>query len=141
VNRMKVTFETRRENFPPNVEDLVIQQIVLFFAQSNDPPIEIKGVNLLFTSDGAGSPVGGAATTVNGVISTRATNGSTWIPMVGRAPAGTWELALPYDPSNLNDPATALIRDLFLGGPDNKGTIEDILLVITYSGETPAWPM
>src|SRR5439155_17119532 len=37
-DQMKVAFETRREDFPPNVDDLVIQHVTLFFAQANDPP-------------------------------------------------------------------------------------------------------
>jgi hypothetical protein len=46
--------------------------------------------------------------------------------MTGKASVGEWELALPD---------TEDVRNYF-----KNEEIEDILLVITYSGELPAWP-
>ncbi len=46
--------------------------------------------------------------------------------MIGQAPFGEWELALPDTPE---------IRAKF----ENE-ECEDILLVITYGGLTPEWP-
>jgi hypothetical protein len=70
--------------------------------------------------------LGGSATPANGIISTRSGNAGSWQPMVGKNPVGDWELAFPDKPE---------IRDMF-----SKEDIEDILLVITYSGSTPDWP-
>lgn len=47
--------------------------------------------------------------------------------LLGKAPIGVWELALPN---------TAAMRDLF-----KSGAIENILFVITYTGRTPSWPI
>ena len=46
--------------------------------------------------------------------------------MIGKSPAGDWELALPD---------TEEMRGQF-----RDGKIEDIMLVIGYSGRTPPWP-
>jgi hypothetical protein len=46
--------------------------------------------------------------------------------MMGKSPIGKWDLALPN---------TEEIRNRF-----NNDEIDDILIVITYSGRTPAWP-
>jgi hypothetical protein len=60
------------------------------------------------------------------VISTRRSNGASWNIMIGKTPAGEWELELP----NTDD-----VKRWF---KDEK--IDDILFVITYGGRTPAWP-
>ena len=75
---------------------------------------------------GSTCDVGGGAASVDGVISTRRGNGTNWLPMIGRAPVGEWELALPD---------SAEVRSRF-----RDEEIEDILLVITFGGMTPAWP-
>jgi hypothetical protein len=82
--------------------------------------------HLRFTEQGSEQAVGGPATSIDGVISTRRGNAPAWLGMLGRAPIGEWELALPDSQQ---------MRDLF-----QHGRVEDILLVITYSGRTPAWP-
>jgi hypothetical protein len=46
--------------------------------------------------------------------------------MIGKTPIGEWELALPD---------TEEMRNRF-----KDEQIDDMLLVITYSGRTPAWP-
>jgi hypothetical protein len=46
--------------------------------------------------------------------------------MIGRSPVGEWELTLPN---------TDAVRQRF-----QDEELDDILLVITYSGRTPAWP-
>jgi hypothetical protein len=67
-----------------------------------------------------------AGSSVDGVISTRRGNASSWAPLLGRAPVGGWELTLP----NAEE-----MKDRF-----KNEDIEDILFVITYAGHTPAWP-
>ena len=76
---------------------------------------------------GSGGAIGGGATSVDGVISTRRGNAGSWTRITdNKSPIGEWELALPN---------TVEMRDHF-----TKEEIDDILLVITYAGRTPAWP-
>jgi hypothetical protein len=116
-----------RGDFQPNVDNLKIQHLLLYFAPANGIPFEIQGARLLFTKQGDEAPVGGTADSIDGVISTRRANGSNWLPMTGnRPPVGEWELALPADEN---------IKKLF-----RNEDIDDILFNITYSGTTPEWP-
>jgi hypothetical protein len=66
------------------------------------------------------------ATATDQVISTRRGNAlPAWLPMIGMNVAGTWTL-------DLSNPD---MRGLF-----QPGQVQDILFVITYGGQTPAWP-
>ena len=122
---MIVTFETRREDFPPNLSDLRIGHVVLYFAATNSKLPELKA-DLQFIERGTGVSVGGEATSVDGVVSTRRGNAGSWFAMLGKAPQGQWQLSLPNTPE---------VRRLF-----KNEEIDDILFVITYEGQTPAWP-
>jgi hypothetical protein len=124
---LTVNFHTNRDDFPPNIEDVRIQQVVLYFSRANGQPIEVQVSHLYFTQQGGNAPLGGAATTVDGIISTRSGNAESWRSLIGKIPFGTWELALP----NTDD-----VNNLF-----KNELINDILFVITYSGRTPAWPV
>jgi hypothetical protein len=64
--------------------------------------------------------------TVDGLISTRRGNANAWVPLIGRSPTGNWRLTLPN---------TEQLRDRF-----NQEEIDDLLLILTYEGRTPAWP-
>jgi hypothetical protein len=121
---LRVNWQILRGDFPPNLENLSIQQIVLYFVGKNIPK-EIFVEHLGFTDDYG--RVGGSAVAYEGIISTRRSNGAGWMTMPGGSPVGMWELALPDEPE---------IRAMF-----DRNEIEDIVLVITYSGELPAWPM
>lgn len=131
---MVVKFKTWREEFPANLDDLKIEQVLLFFSRAIDEstgemPFEVEVKNLRFTflnEENQKITVGGGATTIDGVISTRRGNGASWNIMIGKTPAGEWELELPN---------TDEVKRWF---KDEK--IADILLVITYGGRTPAWP-
>jgi|LGOV01.1.fsa_nt_gb hypothetical protein len=122
---MTIKFQTRREDFPPNIEDLKIQHVVLYFARANEASFEVP-VTLHFTEKGDVGSVGGSATTIDGVISTRRGNAGSWTTMIGKSPGGEWELALPNN---------AEMKNRF-----KNEEVEDILFVITYSGRTPEWP-
>ena len=125
---MVVSFTTTREDFPPNLENLTMQQVALYFVLDNGATVEGVTAQLHFTTQESSTPLGGeAAATPEGIISTRLGNASGWMPVLGRAPFGTWELAFPN---------TAEIRNLF----ENE-VITDIMFVITTSGRTPAWPV
>jgi hypothetical protein len=127
-------FETRRSDFPPNVVDLRIQHVLLYFSVGSSngreapaaEPLEVPVSHLLFTERGSDTAVGGAAmSSKDGVISTRRGNGGSWNGMIGLAPAGTWELAL-------GEEMRSRVTD---------GQLQDIVLVLTCAGRTPAWPV
>jgi len=123
---MVVRFSTRREDFPPNLADLKIEHVVIFFSRAAGKSFEVPVTHLRFTEQDGGGPVGGGATSIDGIISTRRGNAGSWTAMIGKAPFGEWELALPN---------TEEVKNQF-----KDEEIEDILFVITYSGRTPEWP-
>jgi hypothetical protein len=122
---MTVQFVTVRQDFPPNLDDLKIKHVSLYFSRTSSESMEIS-VDLRFTEQNRNGSVGGSATTSAGIISTRMGNAGAWYPIIGRSPIGEWELALPnrYE-----------IRDLF-----ESEKISEMLFVLTVSGSTPAWP-
>jgi hypothetical protein len=124
---MAVHFTTRREDFAPNREDVRIQQVVLYFARTTGATFEVTVTGLLFNETGSKGPVGGGAQSVGGVISTRQANGSTWATsgIIGKSPVGDWQLTLADD-----------VKDHF-----KNEEIDDILFVLTYTSQTPAWPV
>jgi hypothetical protein len=66
---------------------------------------------------------GGDATATAGTASTRRGNAGAWTPLVGRAPTGDWQLGFGPD-------AAALFA---------SGQLDDVLLVLGWSGQAPAW--
>jgi hypothetical protein len=123
---MTVRFRTNREDLPPNLDSLKIQQVLLYFARRSGETFEVTA-NLTFQPDGEAVGLGGETETVDGIISTRRGNAGSWMLLVGQSPSGEWTLALPN---------TEVIKQRFR---DEK--IEDILFVITYAGRTPEWQM
>ncbi|MBD2337369.1 hypothetical protein H6G64_10245 [Calothrix sp. FACHB-156] len=123
---MKVKFQTFREDFPPNVETLKIQQVLLYFVRASEKTFEIPTTELRFTERVNQGTVGGIATAIDGIISTRRGNAGSWTAMIGKSPVGEWELTLPN---------TEEVKKHF-----QDEEIDDILFVITYAGRTPEWP-
>lgn len=128
---MIVRFETFREDFPINLSDLMIQHVLLYFVRNGEQSFEIPVSHFRYTAKGEAGPVGGGATTIDGVISTRRGNAGSWTTMIGKSPEGLWELALPD---------TEEIRKLFSNDDGSEG-IGDILFVISYGGRTLEWPV
>jgi hypothetical protein len=123
---MVVRFTTVRADFPPNVDGLKIKQVVLLFSRADGLSFEVPVSSLRFTEERNNGTVGGAATSINGIISTRRGNAGSWTAMIGKAPMGEWELALPN---------TEEVRNRF-----KNEEIRDILFIITYDGKMPPWP-
>jgi hypothetical protein len=123
---MQVRYRTRRADFPPGIEELRIQHVVLYFVPATGRSFEAPPVQLRFGAEGGGAMVGGDATPVDRVVSTRRGNAGSWTSMIGSPPVGEWELTLPDLPE---------VRTRF-----QAGDIDDILFVITYAGLTPPWP-
>lgn len=111
-----MSFTTLREDLPPNVSFLEIEQVSLYIALKPGASGEIKALNLHFEQGEVG-PVNGSATVVNGISNLAAMN--------GRSPVGS--LTLTFDEPE--------VRDLFA-----NDQIEDILFVITFGCETAEWP-
>jgi hypothetical protein len=122
---MTVQFRLRPADFPANVTNPRVAQVLLYFAAAHAEPMEWPAVSLNLSEDGAAGRVGGTAAPVDGLISTRRGMGASWLALAGRKPFGVWELSLP------NTHAT---RTLF-----REERVQDILLVVSYSGEVPAW--
>jgi hypothetical protein len=124
---MTVQFQTTRADFPPNVDELRIEQITLYLARSTTAPLaDPLAIKLLLTPDGSQREVGGSATSTDGLYSTRS-NATAWrSALSGASPFGEWTLSLPDTPA---------VRALF-----QSETVEDILLVVSYSANEPAWP-
>lgn len=122
---MTIRFETRRSDFPPHLDNLRIEHLLLHVARTDGADFELPVASLRFFGvDGSTVETGGAQT-VDGTISTRQASGSSWTALKGQTPLGEWELALPD---------TEPVRRRF-----TDELIEDILLVITFGGETPEW--
>ena len=81
---------------------------------------------LYFTDAQSTGAVGGPALSVNASIDTRHSNAASWTSMIGKSPIGTWQLAFPKTDEVV--------------GRFERGELEDILLVISYEGQLPAWP-
>ena len=126
---MVVRFETRRDDFPPNLNDLRIQHLILYFIRKDGETFEVPVRHLLFTEQEIIGEVGGSAQSIDGVISTRRGNGTSWLPMVGKQPFGVWELA--FDETSVQG-VEHPVRTLL-----DENLIEDILFVITYTGQRP----
>jgi Tc toxin complex TcA C-terminal TcB-binding domain len=122
---MTVTFTTSLDYFPPNLDQLTIRQVVLYFSRADGTDFEIPVSSFRFRAQGATGAVGGGAVSIDGAISTRRGNAGSWLPMIGQPPAGDWELSLP------NDDVT---RNRF-----TNDDLQDILFVLTYSGRTFEW--
>jgi hypothetical protein len=120
---MTVRFNTRGDDFLPNLlaNTLAIEQVALYFVRADGSGFELTAT-LTF-----GSPAkGGAATSIDGMISTGRGNASTWVPMLGQPVAQSWTLALP----NTDD-----VKQRF-----QNADVSDVLLVVSYSGRLPSWP-
>jgi hypothetical protein len=130
---ISVTFETKLGDFPPNVQNLSIEQVLLYFVPSDGGVFQIQPtLTLTPPGNGAEASVGGTVSSppdgnaLGTVFSTRRGNASAWMSMIGMSPAGSWTLDVPNMPN---------VRKVF-----QTGQVKDILFVITYNGNTPAWP-
>jgi len=125
--QMVVRFLTRREDFPSNIMNLQIENILMYFVSSTKrmQPFEITAKLT------RGQPPGDddAATSIDRIISTR--RGSWRKLKTAKSPIGIWELSFRSD-----DPAKDKeIRERF-----KNGDIEDIFFIISYKGDLPEWP-
>ena len=74
---LTVRFSSLLQDFPPNIADIRIQQVVLYFVRATGADFEI-GVTLRFRPSATQGTFGGAASSLDGVISTRRGNAGSW---------------------------------------------------------------
>jgi hypothetical protein len=127
---MVVTFRTQRSDYPANLEPLVIRNVALLFSRRDGAAFEVPIANLRF-EDGTSRVDTGPMTTVDGLVSSRRANGNALIPLQGMVPVGEWTLSFRH-----GDPA----RDRKIRKRFADEDIQEMLLVISYAGETPPWP-
>ena len=91
---MSVRFRSVPQDWPPTIDAPRIQHVVLKVVRTDARSAELP-VRLRFTADAEPGTVGGIATSVDGIISTRRGNAGSWTAMIGKPPVGEWELTLP----------------------------------------------
>jgi hypothetical protein len=133
ATHISVTFQTKLGDFPPNIQNLSIGQVLLYFVPGDGGAFQMQPtLTLTPPGNGAEASVGGTVSSppdgnpLGTVFSTRRGNASAWMPMIGMSPAGSWTLDVPNMPNGQN--------------VSQIGQVKDILFVITYNGNTPAWP-
>lgn len=124
---MTIHFSITSQDFPNNIDDVKIDQMVLYIDRGSKYDFELPLRFVRLTPPGQqDATVGGGAQSVDGVISTRRANGSSWNSLIGKSPIGQWEFILED---------TAELRKAF-----QNEQIKDMLFVISYAGRTPPWP-
>jgi hypothetical protein len=125
---MFVRFNTVSRDFPPNIDDLRLQHALLYVVRAAGQAFEVSDTQLLSTTSGEITPVGGTSgSSIEGIISIRRSNAGEWTALIGRSLNGEWKLTLPN---------TQEVKNRF-----KNEEIEDVLLVVTYAGRSPAWPV
>jgi hypothetical protein len=124
--RMRVDLPLEASDFPPHIQDLRVVEVSLFVVRAESLADELTIPSVTHVSDA--QPVTAAeVTTVGGIVSSRRPAGAAWRILAGLGPAGKWELRLEDNP---------VVRSWF-----RDGLIEDLVLVLTVEGTTPAWPL
>ncbi|MGI5461010.1 hypothetical protein ACQEWB_49225 [Streptomyces sp. CA-249302] len=110
-----VTVPLRDIDFPLGIDSLSTAAVTVHL--SSGAPVPDTTVTLTH------GQTGGTATATNGIASTRRGNATAWIPLCGPSPAGTWQLTFGSDSA-----------PLFA-----SGALDDIVLVIGWTGQAPTW--
>jgi len=124
-----VQWDIAKSDFPANALDVSISQLVLYFVGKDGLVLPELPIKFLGLDNGNAESVGGAATAVAGIASSRRGNAASWLALQGKSPVGRWHLDLS---DRLADGrlVSQLIAD---------ESIADILFVVSYSARYPAW--
>jgi hypothetical protein len=122
---MVVTISLSEQDFPPNLAHLTIDQLVLAFILADGASAGVPLTVSLQRASGAKL----TATTADTVISTRRASGVPWQALRGQSPKGDWQVY--FDEPQTMAALTALLQ---------SSQLNDIVLIVTYEGRTPAWP-
>lgn len=137
--RYLVRFRVTPQDVPANLESVRVKHVVVRLA-TTETMLHTFTFPVLRRTDDAGRVVAASSPVraIEGVVSTRNSNGSPWQPLLGAGaaglrptPFGEWELSLR---STVAADRTAL-ADALAGG-----TLSDIQVVIGYAATTPPWP-
>jgi hypothetical protein len=138
--RWVLRVEVTAKDCPPNLTNHRLKNIALRFG-GDDAAIKSFSVYGIKRTDPSGQVTqanAGAARAVDGNISTRNGSGVLWQRLVGASaagvrptPFGTWEINL----QSANPADNQALRNALAGGG-----LSDILIVLTYSADTPPWP-
>ena len=117
------TFTISPGDFPVGFTDVACAQVAVLLKTDDASTLETPVTVTLTWTGPDGAAVGGvAAADSSGMVSTRR-GAAQWQPMIGASPVGTWRIA--FDAS----------ADPLFAGP-----LSDILLMITWQAQAPAWP-
>lgn len=126
ASRMRATLPMRREDFPPHITELTVQQVSLFCLRKDGYTQELRIISLKHTAPGRDTITAAEVRTTGGIIGTRRPSGAPWQVMIGQDPAGEWSIHLEN---------TDFVRASF-----KDGSLQDIVFVLTIAGVTPPWP-
>jgi Tc toxin complex TcA C-terminal TcB-binding domain len=120
---LSVSLEIDRGTLPPHLANVRLRHVALYFARRDGDAREVTVAALV--APNAAIVAQPPATSQDGLITTRRANGAGWQSLMGSDPVGQWKLTLAD---------AAPTRELL-----TNGAIEDLILLLTYSAETPAW--
>ena len=123
---MAVQFETSAADFPPNVDAVRIEHVELYFVRRSGSKLEFETVELRLDRPDGPSPKGTCGTEA-GLITTRTARGTPWLVFRDVVPVGRWTLTLPD-----SEEARRRFTD---------ADVTDIVLIITFGGRLPEWPI
>lgn len=110
-----VTINLRDIDFPVGISGLVTSAVAVRLDSGESVPNTLLSLRRI--------KGGGSATTTEGTASTRRGNAATWASLSGTSPRGDWLLGFGEDAAALFD----------------SGKLDDIQLVISWTGQGPAW--
>jgi hypothetical protein len=128
AQRMRAHVPLTPDDFPAQLSDLSLRQLTAFVLREDGFTSEITISAVRRTVTGGQAAVvtdAGPVTTIDGVVGTRRPGGAPWQAFTGGSPIGDWELRFPDTPA---------VRSWF-----TDGLLTDIVLVMTVSGDAPAW--
>lgn len=125
AQRMRAVLPLTADDFPPHISDLTVAELTLFVVRDDTFTDELAIAAVRHTTNGQAIDAG-LVHTMGGIVGTRRPGGAPWQAFRGADPAGTWELQLED---------TQPVRSWFA-----DGLIQDLVLVMSLSGITPAWP-
>jgi hypothetical protein len=111
------TVTLRDVDFPATITQLATANVAVRLASAVAVPDTVVSLH----RGGAG----GDATAIDGIASTRRGNAAAWTALAGSTPVGDWQLGFGAD-------ATALFA---------AGQLDDVLLVVGWTGQGPAWTL
>jgi hypothetical protein len=139
-----VSFDLRKGDFP-GLDHLLIQHVTVMVITNEVGPKPLR--SFVLTKD-EGAPVGGLGTTnTAGVVSTRSGGASTTGVGLYSGNAVNWGAFFPYSPvgkwtldcSNASVSSSNPLQSMEALLADTTGILQDILLIVSYRGESPGY--